>query len=670
MNGVITTMVAYSTYETTHQYGADDNGFTNVRRVSMDHTKMFRGESFANSWPRLNYYYNEVVPYPARNLDYGIPSMFTNLEVGTWTPYEQVKWAIGVYDSGKLNGSLTNEERNPTLISRSLLGDLDEQYVIPAYNAGFTSVINNDGDSAATFTITGSSYEDVYKKFNELAMNRKNDIFGYNIDFGGRFNPEIYYFGDGLALVPPTQELVDEMLAGTTRNRDEVLGKLKMRGGIITVEKVAINAVMAGAKPEYFPVILAAMEAYANGFDNGKMYYHAMSTGGLYGFSLLVSGPIAEELGMNSETGYMGAGNDANNTIGRAVRMCIRNIGHNKTPNIDTTGRVGKQNDHTLTVLVENAAALPDGWKTHSEMMGFPAGSSTISLLEYGSNFTMRKVASEPEAWTTAEVLRDLRRNHQGSNVGFVVFPPAVADTLSEQGLTSKELVKEWFAGSADAYALIPNPGNSGSNKDRAVIWPVVAGADPGKSIVFSANMGARDTYQTQLITGATLTEAGNGPTAPGTPRNFEVTYNFDRTEATLTWAAPASNGGSPVIGYQVTKDDGGNSFRPTGTGYMATANNQGINWEGALPRAATAPPIYRNYLGNDVFEYTFTDLDPSAQYFFRVRAINGVRTSAEVVGLANIIGGYTPDDFNLRAAGTGAWAMITPPTSLIAESP
>jgi hypothetical protein len=563
-----------------------------------------------------------------------------------WSPYDLVRWAIGVYDDGPLNGMLTQEERSPSIIERSLLGDLDTT------------------DRAATFSVTGTSYADAYQKFNKLAMEKKDDRFGYGLPpsqggFGGRFNPEIYCFGDGLALIPPTPELVDEMLGATTRGRDEILGKLKMRAGIITVEKCAINAVMAGAKPEYFPVVLAAMEAYANGFNNGKMYYHAMSTGGLYGFAFVVSGPIVKELGMNSGMGATGAGNTANDTIGRAIRMCIRNIGHNRVPNIDTTGRVGKQNDHTLTIIAENMDELALlGWRSHSEMMGFPAGSSTISMTETGTNNESRKIGGEPFAWSATDgidgILPRLIRNW-ANGAGFVVIPPSVASVLVDEGMTTKESVKEWLA-------THNNTGAVGTGLVRRLVWPILAGDYPGYAYDLSANTGGMDTYQTQLITGAVLTQAGQGTTPPSEPLNFTITYSLDRTTATLSWNPPARIGGN-LLGYQVSATDGGETFRATTLGEYATPSNQGMLWYPASPTS----------LGTflQATTCTFTNLNPDAQYFFRVRARTDLRNAAEVVNIdANPVNSiYTPDMFNLRDAGTGAVAMRTDPAKKLTSA-
>ena len=168
-------------------------------------------------------------------------------------------------------------------------------------------------------------------------------------------------FGDGLPLIMPLPELVDEMLAATTRSRDDVIGKVMPRGGIITVEKVAINSVMAGARPEYFPAILAAMEAYATSWEDPNLLYHALTSSDNYSLMLLFSGPIVEELGISGQWGQLSSGNEANNAIGRAVRLSIRNIGLNRTNVTDGTANRSSKRPCPHGVR-EEERLLPEGW--------------------------------------------------------------------------------------------------------------------------------------------------------------------------------------------------------------------------------------------------------------------------------------------------------------------
>jgi hypothetical protein len=130
-------------------------------------------------------------------------------------------------------------------------------------------------------------------------------------------------FGDGLPLIPPTPDRVEWMLAGTTRDPNEVIGVVPPRKGRATVRRIAVNAVMAGALPEYLPVILAAMEAVVDPvFNIGGVN----ATGHNCGPLIVVSGPIVPRLDINAGMGLFGPGWRANATIGRAVRLCMLNI--------------------------------------------------------------------------------------------------------------------------------------------------------------------------------------------------------------------------------------------------------------------------------------------------------------------------------------------------------
>ena len=131
-------------------------------------------------------------------------------------------------------------------------------------------------------------------------------------------------FSDGLPLVPPTPERVMRMLAGSKRDPQEVLAVMPPNMGEVTVEKVAINAVMAGCKPEYMPVINTIIQAICT--DEYNIHGVMATTMGASPV-VVVNGPIREKIGMNMKIGALGQGNRANATIGRAVRLVIRNVG-------------------------------------------------------------------------------------------------------------------------------------------------------------------------------------------------------------------------------------------------------------------------------------------------------------------------------------------------------
>ena len=148
-------------------------------------------------------------------------------------------------------------------------------------------------------------------------------------------------FTDGLPVVAPTPERVIRMLAGTTRAPTDVVCIVPPDLVECTVEKIAINAVMAGCLPEYLPVVIAALEAACT--DEFNMH-GVLATTMPVGPVIIVNGPIAKRIGMNSGGNLFGQGNRANLTIGRAVQLVIRNVGGGKPGGVDraTHGNPGK----------------------------------------------------------------------------------------------------------------------------------------------------------------------------------------------------------------------------------------------------------------------------------------------------------------------------------------
>jgi hypothetical protein len=134
-------------------------------------------------------------------------------------------------------------------------------------------------------------------------------------------------WSDGLPVIPPTPAAVEQMLQGTKRQPQDVLMVMEPGFGLATVEKIAINAVMAGCRPAHFPVLLAAIDCLAQ----PQMNHRDMQVSGHTEAPLiLVNGPIAQKAGINCGTTAMGPGvvNRANTAIGRALRLCLINIGY------------------------------------------------------------------------------------------------------------------------------------------------------------------------------------------------------------------------------------------------------------------------------------------------------------------------------------------------------
>lgn len=148
-------------------------------------------------------------------------------------------------------------------------------------------------------------------------------------------------YTDGLPIVPPTRERVERMLAGTDLDPERSLGDVPPTNGPATVGKVAVNAVMAGCRPEHLPVVLTAMQLMLEpGFELAGL----QPTTNPLTPMLIVNGPIRHRIGLNCSTGAMGPGWQANATIGRAVRLALINLGGARPGPVDkcTQGFVGK----------------------------------------------------------------------------------------------------------------------------------------------------------------------------------------------------------------------------------------------------------------------------------------------------------------------------------------
>ncbi len=177
---------------------------------------------------------------------------------------------------------------------------------------------------------------------------------------------------DGLPVVPPTPERVLRMLAGTTRQPGEVLGLVPPDLAPCTVEKVAINAVMAGCKPEYMPLVLAAVEAVL--VDEFGMH-GVLCTTMFCGPMVIVNGPLGRAVGVNSGVNALGQGHRANASIGRALQLVIRNVGGGRPGEVDrsTLGTPGKYS------FCFAESEIPE-WEPLHVQRGFAREASTVTL--------------------------------------------------------------------------------------------------------------------------------------------------------------------------------------------------------------------------------------------------------------------------------------------------
>ena len=245
---------------------------------------------------------------------------------------------------------------------------------------------------------------------------------------------------DGLPVVPPTHAAVRAMLAAAGKKGDEAIGPVPPRMRQATVEKVAINAVMAGCRPEYFPVVLAALDAALD--PQCRLYGIRTATNN--GTPLvIVNGPIAKHLHLNSKGNVFGQGWRANATIGRALQLILRNIGGDAPGETDmsTQGQPGK----FTFCIAENEDESP--WTPFHVERGYRADESAVTVIGASAGHNMFTYGCE----TGAELLDHFVGAMTALGHNNVIFPtgpllvlgPEHAGVLARDGY-DKQSIREY----------------------------------------------------------------------------------------------------------------------------------------------------------------------------------------------------------------------------------
>jgi hypothetical protein len=240
------------------------------------------------------------------------------------------------------------------------------------------------------------------------------------------------HWTDYLPIVLPTEERVEAMLAGTSRAPDEIVGKTRPTIGMeywtYDVEKVAVNAVMAGAAPGHFPVLLAL----ASTGDTGRQ--SSMSS---MGNMVVVNGPIREEIGMNSGIGAMGPYNYANSAIGRAFGLQSQNLQGGSVPGLTYNGSQGNNFSYNCVTFAENEDASP--WEPYHVQHGFEPGESAVTVFYVWGNVWSEHLR---EHWE--EKLKAMLVGLEPSMGVTFVLDPIVAREFVQKGFDTKEKLAEW----------------------------------------------------------------------------------------------------------------------------------------------------------------------------------------------------------------------------------
>jgi hypothetical protein len=259
-------------------------------------------------------------------------------------------------------------------------------------------------------------------------------VFKGNLEEVNRF---FYKRGwtDGLPIIPPTEEAVAQMLAGTDLKADHVVGKIIPRLGKATVEKIAVNAVMAGALPTYMPVLIAALEA-GYGPKTRKGPWQLGSTLSPAPF-WIINGPIRNDLHVNFSSGMLNPGDIANAAIGRAMGLIVKNIGGIRK-GIEDMAVIGNPIKYT-TVIAENEEESP--WEPWHVEQGYKKEDATITQAA-GNSFQIVTTNGTDDKGILSAVAHAII--DEGNAAFYLILPPQYARVLADAGWTKKK-VEDFF---------------------------------------------------------------------------------------------------------------------------------------------------------------------------------------------------------------------------------
>lgn len=298
---------------------------------------------------------------------------------------------------------------------------------------------------------------------------------------------------DGLPVVPPTEERVRAMLAAARLRPADQVAYIAHRAVSITAEKVAINAVLAGCKPEYLPVVLAAIE----GIGDPAWSYHGpgTSTAGA-AVLIVVNGPIARELDINSGDNLFGPGWRANATIGRAVRLVMRNVCGSRPGTLDrgTLGHPGKLS----YVIAENEAESP--WPPLHAERGFRPDQSAVTVMAAAAPHQFYNQLSSTAEGVLTTLADDMRisGNVMGQPQYLLVIAGEHMRTIAKDGWTKADIRRFVFERTRNSHAHLKRTQRmAGEVKpgDETLMRPLVATPDDILVVAAGGRAGAFSAY-------------------------------------------------------------------------------------------------------------------------------------------------------------------------------
>ncbi|MBI2906910.1 MAG: hypothetical protein HYX92_04575 [Chloroflexi bacterium] len=373
--------------------------------------------------------------------------------------------------------------------------------------------------AAKRITVEGKDYQDAVDKMNHLFL--KN------------------MWADGLPVLPPTEERVAWILTGTDRPRNSIIGEGKIlpRGGVSTVEVLAIALAMAGGRPEYLPVLIASIEAITNPLTLHQNFQPTTNSG--YPV-VIVNGPITKQIRLNWSYGCLGPDPrfPAGASIGRAIRLLLQNVG-GAIPGIGTMAIYGGPARYTNIVFAEDEAGVPKGWEPLNEERGFPRGTNTVTTQPVASTVNVLNASAMAET-AEGQLINILRvsahnmstlnanyfhgPNYFGGSPGVLLIPRGVAKDLAAMGW-SKQKVKNFLwenskvPDTADLRGVLSAATKSMALPAEAAQIPMPITAKP-ENIMIAIAGGEQSGHNYWMQIGV----AGRQPTSAG----MELPKNWD----------------------------------------------------------------------------------------------------------------------------------------------
>lgn len=337
--------------------------------------------------------------------------------------------------------------------------------VPPEISQADPQTVQNVADSVITDIITGLTRPSIPAPVERSAEPKSMEIRVKNgediLENWYRFAEE-HRWTDGLPLVPPTPERVAWMLTDTKRSPDEKICDVPPFFGAGTVEKIAINAVMAGAKPEYLDTIIACLDAFS---DPAVHMAGAIATTDPGNAQMIViNGPIVNELGLNSSWSVMGPGWRSNSTIGRAVSLCMRNIGGADTPGHFQQHVYFLPADYSR-VLAQPYPDTPGNWRLLSEQLGFRREQNVVWCMPADVPINISPFDSPTQPISAQDLMKNwvyqmAQQMPRRSFNGLVNFAPEHVRILAAEGWTDEDVRSYlFFTSFTDKYLEVKAEG-------------------------------------------------------------------------------------------------------------------------------------------------------------------------------------------------------------------